>query len=150
MQIFPILLILLFVISSINQNKKQQKSSGKKAALPKQAEPHREKLPKAAFAKEKKAPGKTPKKKEKKEPATMLPEPDYYTGSMNAKTGEGEDTVHEDGFHGDGTVTAYTPEPEQEAQPRSPLDFSPSGLVNAFVMQEVLTRPCDRARKLYR
>ena len=151
MPIWPILLILFYLISSLSKAaKNSQKKAGNKPPMPSQAAPRRTKLPAAAFPARTESAKKPPKKAAKKQPATMLPEPDYYAGSLNAHTGEGEDTVHADDFHGDARPADALAAAEAEAPTRSPLDFSPDAMVNAIVMQEVLTRPCDRVRRVYR
>lgn len=70
--------------------------------------------------------------------------PDMFAGSMNAKTGEGEDPCHEDQL-----VSAAAPQiaPVPTEQPGLALNFSGNEMVRAVIMQEVLTRPCDRRRR---
>lgn len=67
------------------------------------------------------------------------------TGSLGVKTLEGKDTCHEDQL---APVNAPRPTisfPKEE--PGLQLDWSGDSMVKAFVMQEVLTRPCDRRRR---
>lgn len=64
------------------------------------------------------------------------------SGSLNVVSPEGKDPCHEEQLP---TRRALT----QEAAPEQSglqLDWSGDAMVKAFVMQEVLTRPCDRRR----
>jgi len=63
-------------------------------------------------------------------------------GSLNVRSSEGKDPCHAD------QLPAYRTELSEEAaaQPALALDWSGDAMVKAFVMQEVLTRPCDRHR----
>ena len=63
-------------------------------------------------------------------------------GSLGVVSTEGKDPCHEDQLSK--TRTMMPPIPE--AQPALVLDWSGESMVKAFVMQEVLTRPCDRRR----
>lgn len=61
------------------------------------------------------------------------------SGSLNFKSAEGKDPCHEEQLPG-----TREPLPETAAQPGLSLDWTGDGLVKAFVMQEVLTRPSQR------
>lgn len=67
------------------------------------------------------------------------------SGSLGVTTQEGKDACHEDQL---APVNAPRPTisfPKEE--PGLQLDWSGENMVKAFVMQEVLTRPCDRRRR---
>lgn len=66
-----------------------------------------------------------------------------YAGSMLADTHEGEDPCHEDQLR---AVPAPVLSPTPEERPGLTLDWNGENMVKAFVMQEVLTRPCQRRR----
>ena len=63
-------------------------------------------------------------------------------GSLGFTSTEGKDPCHEDQLiqQRDPLVASET------ARPALTLDWNGDALVKAFVMQEVLTRPCDRRR----
>lgn len=69
--------------------------------------------------------------------------PEMFAGSMNAATGEGEDPCHEEQLAPDAAQTA----PVMTERPGLALNFSGSEMVRAVIMQEVLTRPCNRRRR---
>ena len=63
------------------------------------------------------------------------------SGSLDYNSTEGKDPCHQEQFT---PLTAAVR--DEEAQPALRLDFSGGNMLQAFVMQEVLTRPCDRRR----
>lgn len=66
-------------------------------------------------------------------------------GSMGYDSPEGRDDCHADELR---PVHENRPEGAQEAaQSGLKLDFSPNAMVQAMVMQEVLTRPCERRKR---
>lgn len=66
-------------------------------------------------------------------------------GSMGYASPEGRDKCHEDELF---PAHENRPElPHEEAQSGVKLDFSPNAMVQAMVMQEVLTRPCERRKR---
>lgn len=69
--------------------------------------------------------------------------PDMFAGSMNAATGEGEDPCHEEQLSSGAAQTM----PVMTERPGLALNFSGSEMVRAVIMQEVLTRPCNRRRR---
>lgn len=69
--------------------------------------------------------------------------PDMFAGSMNAVTGEGEDPCHEEQLSPGAAQTM----PVMTERPGLALNFSGSEMVRAVIMQEVLTRPCNRRRR---
>ncbi len=69
--------------------------------------------------------------------------PEMFAGSMNAETGEGEDPCHEEQLSPDVPPLA----PVMTERPGLALSFSGSEMVRAVIMQEVLTRPCNRRRR---
>lgn len=66
------------------------------------------------------------------------------SGSMRYDSPEGIDKCHEDELR-PVNQPLQAEEPVQEKSGLA-LDFSPDAMVQAIVMQEVLTRPCDRRR----
>ncbi len=66
-------------------------------------------------------------------------------GSLNYESSEGQDSCHEEMLHP--IDRNRRSEPEQQHGSGLHLDFSPNALVQAVVMQEILTRPCDRRRR---
>ena len=65
-------------------------------------------------------------------------------GSMNADTHEG---LHPCDEHDAAPLRAARPQlPVEEEQPGLQLDWTGENVVKAFIMQEVLTRPCQRRR----
>lgn len=66
-------------------------------------------------------------------------------GSMAYDSSEGRDQCHENELR---PVHEKRPEvPHETQQPGLKLNFSPDAMVQAMVMQEVLTRPCERKRR---
>lgn len=66
-------------------------------------------------------------------------------GSMGYDSPEGRDKCHEDELF---PAHKKRPEtPHEEVQSGLKLDFSPNAMVQAMVMQEVLTRPCERRKR---
>ena len=64
-------------------------------------------------------------------------------GSIGYDSPEGRDKCHEDEL-----FPAHEKRPEApHEEVRSGLDFSPNAMVQAMVMQEVLTRPCERRKR---
>lgn len=63
-------------------------------------------------------------------------------GSLGVVRTEGTDPCHEEQLSQQPSMT-FAPAPEQ---PGLQLDWSGNAMVKAFVMQEVLARPCDRRR----
>ena len=63
------------------------------------------------------------------------------TGSLNFRSSEGKDPCHEEQLP---KTRAAISTAEQAAQPGITLDWTGETMVKAFVMQEVLTRPCQR------
>lgn len=74
---------------------------------------------------------------------------DMFAGSMNANTGEGEDPCHEDDLAPAVNPCELSPRQVQPAPATSGLNLTWTGdaMVKAVVMQEILTRPCQRARR---
>lgn len=70
-------------------------------------------------------------------------EPDCDThdapGSLGVRSSEGKDPCHEEQLS-----ARYAPAEEAEPTPGITLDWTGESLVKAFVMQEVLARPCQR------
>lgn len=64
-------------------------------------------------------------------------------GSLGVTSPEGKDPCHEDQLT---SRRAATTAPEA-TQPGIALDWNGEAMVKAFVMQEVLTRPCERRRR---
>ena len=66
-------------------------------------------------------------------------------GSIGYDSPEGRDKCHEDELF---PAHKKRPEtPHEEVQSGLKLDFSPNAMVQAMVMQEVLTRPCERRKR---
>ena len=66
-------------------------------------------------------------------------------GSMAYDSPEGRDLCHADELF---PAHENRPEvPHEEVKPGLKLDFSPNAMVQAMVMQEVLTRPCERRKR---
>ncbi len=74
---------------------------------------------------------------------------DMFAGSMNAATDEGEDPCHEDDLPPAVNPCELSPRAVQPAPATSGLNLTWTGdaMVKAVVMQEILTRPCQRARR---
>lgn len=74
---------------------------------------------------------------------------DMFAGSMNANTGEGDDPCHEDDLTPAVNPCELSPRAVQPAPATSGLNLTWTGdaMVKAVVMQEILTRPCQRARR---
>jgi len=64
-------------------------------------------------------------------------------GSLPYENVEGVDPCHEEQLSG---MRKRPEAPSASAQGGLTLDWSGRGMVNAFVMQEILTRPADRRR----
>ena len=62
-------------------------------------------------------------------------------GSLGVGSTEGKDPCHEDQL-----TDALPAQREMTEKPGLTLDWSGDAMVRAFVMQEVLTRPCDRRK----
>ena len=66
-------------------------------------------------------------------------------GSIGYDSPEGRDKCHEDELF---PAHEKRPEaPHEEVRSGLKLDFSPNAMVQAMVMQEVLTRPCERRKR---
>ena len=66
-------------------------------------------------------------------------------GSIGYDSPEGRDKCHEDELF---PAHEKRPEaPHEKVQSGLKLDFSPNAMVQAMVMQEVLTRPCERRKR---
>ena len=66
-------------------------------------------------------------------------------GSIGYDSPEGRDKCHEAELF---PAHEKRPEaPHEEVQSGLKLDFSPNAMVQAMVMQEVLTRPCERRKR---
>ena len=66
-------------------------------------------------------------------------------GSIGYDSPEGRDKCHEDELF---PAHEKRPKaPHEEVQSGLKLDFSPNAMVQAMVMQEVLTRPCERRKR---
>lgn len=72
--------------------------------------------------------------------------PDMFAGSLNAVTHEGEDPCHDELLTHAAQEARMAPVPEEK--PGLTLEWTGDAMVKAFVMQEVLTRPCDRRRRI--
>lgn len=73
---------------------------------------------------------------------------DLFAGSLHATSTEGKDPCHADILQPrTGDDRQEVPTPVQIETPGITLDFSEASMVKAFVMQEILTRPCDRHRR---
>lgn len=74
---------------------------------------------------------------------------DMFAGSMNADTDEGEDPCHEDDLSPAVNPCELSPRAVQATPATSGLNLAWTGdaMVKAVVMQEILTRPCQRARR---
>ena len=70
--------------------------------------------------------------------------PDMFAGSMDAETHEGEDPYHEEQLNP--VKGPRLMAPIQREEPGLSLEWTGESMVKAFVMQEVLQRPCDRRR----
>ena len=67
-------------------------------------------------------------------------------GSLNAASREGKDACHA-GQLAPANQPRTTAGFDQEDEPGLQLDWSGENMVKAFIMQEVLTRPCERRRR---
>lgn len=65
---------------------------------------------------------------------------DAPSGSLGVKSPEGKDPCHEPQL----THARFVQEPEAEAEGGLTFDWSGENMVKAFIMQEILTRPCQR------
>ena len=76
--------------------------------------------------------------------AEGMPERIPVMGSLQTDTLEGEDPCHEEQFDEMDAGVALEPAPQEPAPLQ--LDWKGESMVKAFIMQEVLTRPCQRKR----
>lgn len=67
---------------------------------------------------------------------------DAPSGSLSVTSPEGKDPCHEAQL-----TSARELLTEEVTQPGLTLDWSGDAMVKAFIMQEVLTRPCDRRKR---
>ena len=72
--------------------------------------------------------------------------PDMFAGSMDADTNEGEDPCHEEQLNP--VKGPRLMAPIQQEEPGLSLEWTGESMVKAFVMQEVLQRPCDRRKRM--
>lgn len=72
---------------------------------------------------------------------------DIFNGSMNYQTTEGEDPCHEPQLAPAVHPCELAPQPSAPAKAGLRLEWTGDAMVKAVVMQEILTRPCDRARR---
>lgn len=75
---------------------------------------------------------------------------DIFSGSMNYQTTEGEDPCHEEELEPMVNPCELAPRAgtmETPAKARFSFEWTGDAMVKAVVMQEILTRPCDRPRR---
>lgn len=153
--LFPILIVIIgAVVSMVSSSKKEKEKQAAKqrhqAAAAARIQAAQQKLRQQAAAQPARAaqPKVTP-------PSADLPvqaivptvhahlQPDCAAhdkpGSLGAASLEGKDPCHEEQLTHVRTTEEHAPEAGGLT-----LDWSGEGLVKAFVMQEVLTRPCER------
>lgn len=163
---FLALIIIVFIVSALSSNSKKKKAMKKKATV----------LPAEAFGgqnapKAKSVQAREPmihlydpaqeKQVEARRNAVAQPDiaprvaphvhvtphrPDMFAGSMNAETHEGEDPCHEEQLNP--VKAPRLMAPVQQEEPGLSLEWTGESMVRAFVMQEVLQRPCDRRKRM--
>lgn len=85
--------------------------------------------------------------KERTEAAPAIqPEREPVLGSLNTDTWEGVDPCHEEQFEEEGEDEGVILKEETEETAALQLEWKGEEMVKAFIMQEVLTRPCQRRR----
>ena len=166
-ELFPVLIVIFILVSLTKKTKKAQKSGTKQTtAQPRQSMPRQAQPAVPVRPQQQAAVGQTintPKggvMKPRVATTIEVSKHDHsgmFEGSMQADSHEGMDPCHESELGEVRMPSTYSDriinrslEEEEEPQVAAPaidLDWEDSkGLVKAFVMQEVLTRPCDRRR----
>lgn len=162
-----LIVIVFSLIAMVNKNKKKQQKTQERRPVSIGMEPNAPKAVTTPAAPAQPATMLPPRPEAKKAEAVrmsiddFLAQPSDKNGSMEGKTDhsahvscEGHDPCHEEQLRpavrpsraapaAAGTTVAF-----REEEPALSLNFSGDELVRAFVMQEVLTRPCERVRRI--
>lgn len=163
----PMIFIVIALVAALNSKAKKAKKSAAQVSQHKQTSqpvPRQLTTPKPAAAAQpiqKLQPAASAPMQPRVQTTVSVSRHDHtgmFDGSMNAETLEGEDPFHDHGQrpvympsqHSDRIINRSLDEDEEEmaeTERALDLDWNDSrGLVKAFVMQEILTRPSDRKR----
>lgn len=159
--LFPLLVVIGIILSFISKSNKEAKkrpagqgqpsrqTASRQPQARQQAKPRQTAARPAALTVEMPAPRQTA------QPAPIAPTvhvtrhtDDIFEGSMAMASTEGYDPCHEHELEPSLNPCELAPEEETTAAaPGISLEWNGNALVKAMVMQEVLTRPCDRVRR---
>lgn len=143
--LLPLIFVLIAISSAISKSKKQAAAKRRSVVSPvaKPDVPARDRRPIRHEMKPHVPQARTvmqPRVESQIETAGMAAE--IYAGSLHADTHEGEDPCHEAELTPVAAPAAMIPTPVE--RPGLTLDWHGDSMVKAFIMQEVLTRPCQR------
>ena len=152
-----VVLVIIAIVSAISKNAKKQKKAQEKSRQIQAAVPETTVMPKetpktAPVAEKSMLPPETPAAPAIRQEIAprvetrvrVSPHMEEYEGSLHAESTEGIDPCHEEQLSGR-PAPQLAPMPVET--PGIRLDWTGENMVKAFIMQEVLQRPCERRRR---
>ena len=152
-----VVLVIIAVVSAISKNAKKKKKAQEQSRQIWVAVPKMEAVPKdtqkpAPAAEESMLPPEMPAAPVVRQEIAprvetrvrVSPHMEEYEGSLHAESTEGVDPCHEEQLSG---RPALQLAPMPVETPGIRLDWTGENMVKAFIMQEVLQRPCDRRKR---
>ena len=152
-----VVLVIIAVVSAISKNAKKKKKAQEQSRQIQTAVPKMKAVPKdtqkpAPAAEESMLPPETPAAPAaRREIAPRVetrvrvsPHMEEYEGSLHAESTEGVDPCHEEQLSG---RPALQLAPMPVETPGIRLEWTGENMVKAFIMQEVLQRPCERRKR---
>lgn len=152
-----VVLVIIAVVSAISKNAKKKKKAQEQSRQIQTAVPKMEAVPKdtqkpAPAAEESMLPPETPAAPAVRQEIAPRVETrvrvsshmEDYEGSLHAESTEGIDPCHEEQLS-ERPAPRLAPMPVET--PGIRLDWTGENMVKAFIMQEVLQRPCDRRKR---
>ena len=152
-----VVLVIIAIISAISKNAKKKKKAQDQAQQIQTAVPKMKAMPKdapkaAPVAEETMLPPEAPAAPTVRQEIAPRVETrvrvsshmEDYEGSLHAESTEGVDPCHEEQLSG---RPALQLAPMPVETPGIRLEWTGENMVKAFIMQEVLQRPCDRRKR---
>ena len=152
-----VVLVIIAVVSAISKNAKKKKKAQEQAQQIQTAVPKMKAMPKdapkaAPVAEESMLPPEAPAAPAVRQEIAprvearvrVSPHMEEYEGSLHAESTEGVDPCHEEQLSG---RPALQLAPMPVETPGIRLEWTGENMVKAFIMQEVLQRPCDRRKR---
>ena len=152
-----VVLVIIAIISAISKNASKKKKAREESRQIQAAVPKMKAMPKdapkaAPVAEETMLPPEAPAAPTVRQEIAprvearvrVSPHMEEYEGSLHAESTEGVDSCHEVQLSGRPAIQ-LAPMPVEP--PGIRLEWTGENMVKAFIMQEVLQRPCDRRRR---